>query len=137
MTPLRRRAFGAIFAALLPAGGAFGQTNTIDITIHDLDLRAKRLVVGDSEKTVEQKMSRMPASVEEAKCETPPQDCKIYEYRDSDDSVFVYFSRSEQKSHPWVLLGYYKQGFWKPLSPSDVMKQSRGNQQQPHRRPDF
>lgn len=122
MTATRRLAFGAIIAALLPAGGAFGQTNTLDTTIHTLDLQAKSLTVGDDEKTVARKMSHSPYAITQAKCETPPVDCKIYEYRDSDDSLFVYFSASAHKPQLWVMRGYYTQGFWKPLTPAEVMK---------------
>ena len=125
MTASRRLAFGAIFAALLPGTSALGQSNLLDTTVHTLDLQAKRLTVGDDEKIVARKMRRSPDAITEAKCETPPVDCKIYEYRDSDDSLFVYFSHSERKPQVWTMSGFYKQGFWKPRTPAEVMKKPR------------
>jgi len=115
-------ALGALLSVLTPAQLALGQSNTLDPTIRALDLQAQKLVAGEDEKAVVRKMGRQPDGVEDGKCETPPQDCKIYEYRDADDSIFVYFARSARKPDNWIVRGYYKQGFWRPLSPAEVIK---------------
>ena len=115
-------ALGAILFAAMPAPIAMGQSNAYDTTTRALDLRAKNLAAGDDEKTVARKMGRDPDSVEEAKCETPPEDCRIYEYRDAEDSVFIYFAHSARKPSGWSMRGFYRQGFWRPLSPADVIK---------------
>ena len=115
-------ALGAILFAATPAQIAMSQSNAYDTITRELDLRAQGLVAGDDEKTVARKMGREPAAVEEAKCETPPQDCRIYEYRDAEDSVFVYFARSTRKPFGWSVRGFYRQGFWRPLSPAEVIK---------------
>jgi hypothetical protein len=115
-------AFVAILSVIASAEIALGQSNTLDTTIGPLELEAQRLLAGDNEKSVMRKMGRPPVSIEDAKCESPPQDCKIHEYRDADESVFVYFARSTRKPHDWVMRGLYRQGFWRPLSPADVIK---------------
>lgn len=115
-------ALGAVLFVATPAQIAIGQSNAYDTITRQLDLRAQKLVAGDDEKTVARKMGLEPQAVEEAKCETPPQDCKIYEYRDAEDSVFVYFARSTQKPFGWSMRGFYRQGFWRPLTPAEVIK---------------
>jgi len=106
---------------MMPAQFAVGQSNALDTTTGALDLQAQKLLPGDDEKTVARKMGRQPDDVTEGKCETPPQDCKIYEYRDADDSVYVYFAPLARKPNAWVVRGYYRQGFWRPLSPAEVI----------------
>ena len=115
-------ALAAALILLISAQVARGQSNTLDTMPGALDLQARRLLAGDSEKNVTRKMGRPPDTTEDAVCETPPQACRIYEYRDADDSIFVYFARSAQKPHDWILRGLYRQGFWRPLSPADVIK---------------
>jgi hypothetical protein len=115
-------AFGAILSVIAPSQLVLGQSNTLDTTIGPLELQAQKLLAGDDEKSVARKMGRPPVSIEDAKCETPPQDCRIQEYRDADESVFVYFARSARKPQDWVVRGLYRQGFWRPLSPADVIK---------------
>ncbi len=113
---------GAILFAVTPAPIAMGQSNAYDTITRALDLRAQKLVAGDDEKTVAHKMGREPDAIEDGRCETPPQDCKVYEYRDAEDSVFLYFARSARKSEGWIFRGFYRQGFWRPLSPAEVIK---------------
>jgi hypothetical protein len=114
-------ALAAILTVLTTASIARAQSNALDTTTGALDLQAQKLLTGDDEKIVARKMGRQPDDVTEGKCETPPQDCKIYEYRDADDSVFVYFAPSARKPNAWVVRGYYRQGFWRPLSPAEVI----------------
>jgi hypothetical protein len=115
-------ALGALLFAATPAQIASGQSNVLDTTTGALDLQAQKLIAGDNEKNVARKMGRPPDAIEEAKCETPPQDCKIFEYRDAETSVFVYFTRSTRKPEGWRVRGFYRQGFWRPLSPAEVIK---------------
>lgn len=114
-------ALAAILIALSAAAVARAQSNTLDPTTRALDLQAQKLLPGEDEKTVARKMGRQPDEVTEGKCETPPQDCKIYEYRDAEDSIFVYFAPSARKPNTWIVRGYYRQGFWRPLSPAEVL----------------
>lgn len=115
-------ALGAILFVAMPPQIATGQSNAYDTTTGPLDLQAQKLFAGDSETTVVRKMGRQPDAVDEARCETPPQDCKIYEYRDADESIFVYFAPSARKPSGWSVRGFYRQGFWRPLSPAEVIK---------------
>ncbi|MGI9230112.1 MAG: hypothetical protein ACR2HL_00065 [Methylocystis sp.] len=82
-----------------------------------------RLVAGDTEGLVEQKLGLSPESIEEATCNTPRQACKIKSYRDKDQVIWIYFFQDPKSPHHWKAANWKIENFWRPQNPFDPNSQ--------------